>query len=77
MMKKMIITLEVEGEAKECQLRIPLSVCEHIELERLQSGISDIFSQVPGIDVLSIESTEEIRHHMHRRAEDAESGKFA
>ncbi len=69
-MKKMIITLDADGEVREAQLRIPLSVCDRIDLKQLEDGVAEIFSAIPGVDVISIEATEETRHNMGRRKDD-------
>lgn len=70
-MKRMIITLDVQGEHKECQLCIPASLCEKIEYETLKAGVEKLFSDILHCDVLSIESCEEMRHSMGRRFSDS------
>jgi hypothetical protein len=71
-MLKLIIMLAVNNEPKECHLRIPPTVADQIPLEQLERGIGHVFEALDGIEVLSIEHMEEIRHAYGRRAEDRE-----
>lgn len=71
-MKRMIITLDAQGEPKECQLHIPNSVYEKIEYSQLEDGVKKIFADILHCDVISIESCEEMRHSMGRRFNDGQ-----
>lgn len=69
-MLKLVICLEVDNEIKECHLRIPPTLAGRVPLGQLEKGIGHVFEELPGVDVISIEHMEEVRHSLGRRAED-------
>lgn len=68
-MKKIVILMDVAGELKEAQLKIPPSVCQKVEFEQLKEGMDQVFGGI-GIVILSIETVEEVRNTMNRRWDD-------
>jgi hypothetical protein len=69
-MKKIIITLEHDGNHAECTIRMPNAIAEKIENGELRSRLENLFLDMKGVETVEVEVIEEVRHEFRRRWDD-------